>query len=131
MNTDKMNPVVAVTIGKLGEFKLEFNFWAIAQYKTLTGKNLLTGEIDARDATDLVAVLWAGLVTHHPEFDGYFIGGTPPAQVQKSLKALGSAIDPFVNLGEISAKIIEALTRSKHVPSEEGLQQKKEEAPAQ
>lgn len=124
MNKEKFSPIVSLVLAGT-TYSLEYNMHAIRQFEELTGKNLLGGEINSKSAKDIVAIVWAGLVSHHPELDGEFASGQRPESVRKALVFIGKCIDPHDNLDEVSSKVLEALTRSKHKPKE-GAEKKEE-----
>jgi len=52
------------------EYKCEFNFRAYAAMKELTGISLLLGWNDSElDAKEYACLLFAGLITHHPDIE--------------------------------------------------------------
>lgn len=71
-NIPKTDPWVPIYFGTQ-LFKLEYSFGAVRNFFRETGRNLNTGDIQMEDLADMelmVAVLLAGLKTHHPELTG-------------------------------------------------------------
>lgn len=69
--SDAHKAAPAVTIELNGkQTDLIFNFGALALFEKRTGKSMMTGEVFQRPmASDLIALVWAGVNAAHKEFD--------------------------------------------------------------
>jgi hypothetical protein len=73
-NLDKAVPKVDVTIGGKRR-SLVFSLWAFALIEKETGKNTLNGEIfSSVNATELIAIVWAGLQASEPNLTMQEVG---------------------------------------------------------
>jgi hypothetical protein len=108
MNAHKVNPVVRVNLG--GEERtLCYTLWAALQVEKLTGKNLLTGQLDSASPRDLILLIWAGLLDGMPQFDGDVDSdGKPDASISAAIKQVGTWVN-LANLGEIGVGVRKAI----------------------
>lgn len=66
MGNNPTQPTVKIILDK--ERRLLFDFNALAQMEKVTGKSFLSGELwDNLSATDVRALVWAGLLDEDPE----------------------------------------------------------------
>jgi len=108
---EKLNSCVLIELG--GETrKLEYTLHSVVQYKMLTGKNLFKGEIDPQDASEIVGLLWAGLISHDESLDGYIDSqGKFDEKVTAGLRQIAKWVT-FSRMNEISALISDAFGRA-------------------
>ncbi len=106
-NLEKLEPGESVTIGGR-ELILRYTMRSVAQYKRLTGKNLLGGQMDPTDAEQIIALVWCGLLDAQQEFDGSIEkDGTPSPNVAKHLLW----IEKSMKLGDVGP-LSEAIKRA-------------------
>lgn len=114
MNLDKINSATTVELG--GQtYELAMTMHSLAQYKRLTGQNLMESEVNPKDPESLIALLWVSLITKHPEFDGRFVNGLPDEAIQSALEKLGRlmAFDELDKIGTAIGRLFQANRASK------------------
>lgn len=116
--TDKIRPVVEIELDGT-VYKLEYGMWAVSQLKALTGKNIIVEPINHEDPNHMTALLWAGLIKHHPELDGMIIDGKPNQQIVDGLRKVGNMLS-IPRMLEIGALIAKAKKVASPKPSEKG-----------
>lgn len=101
---EKLNSGVMVELG--GETrKLEYTIHSVVQYKLLTGKNLLRGELDTTEPTEITGLVWAGLISNDESFDGEIDStGKQDESVKRSLKQIAKWLT-FHKIAEIGEAI--------------------------
>jgi len=101
-NLEKADPGVWIELG--GEKrKIVFSMHSLRQIKKLLGKNLLNDEIDTRDIDELVALLWAALLTESPHLDGAIDQeGKPDEAAQAGIEVVAKwfTMDKLTEIGE-------------------------------
>lgn len=91
-NLDKVKPKIEVELGGKKRF-LVFDFWAISLIEKETKKNFLTGDLlKEPSATDIIALVWAGLQKDEPKL---------------AMEEVGRMID-FSNLPKVTEAIQKA-----------------------
>lgn len=87
-----------LTVNILGvDHVIVFNWWALSQFKKLTKIDIFDERsghsFNPKDTFQLIALLWAGMITKKPEYDCWFlIEGQPSEKVQKLLQAIGKEL---------------------------------------
>jgi|GEM_PF-899677 hypothetical protein len=85
---NKVVPVVEITLDKARAFKLDFK--ALMAFEKLSGKNVLESNVwQHMTASDMVMLLWAGLVHEDPQLTLDMVAGfIHPGNIQLVVNAL-------------------------------------------
>ena len=115
MTADKLNkadPGIWIELG--GEKrKIVFSMHSLKQTEKLLGKNLLNQEIDTGEIDELVALLWAALLTENPELDGTIDQeGKPDDKVQAGLEAVAKWFT-MDKIADVADKIRQAFEQAR------------------
>lgn len=118
-NLEKIEPGESIDLGGK-TLTLRYTMRSVAQYKRLTGKNLLGGQMDPTDAEQIIALVWCGLVDAQQEFDGQIEkDGTPSANVAKHLLWIEKSMK-LSDVGPISEAIKRAFEQASPAQKEAG-----------
>lgn len=124
-NLDKADPNIFLDIGGRKR-QLLYTLHSDKQLKRLTGRSLLKG-IQADDPDFVAALVWAGLIETHKEFDGKIDqGGNPDQAIEAAIRQISSWID-FRRLSEIASIIGQAVEQAAPPQKEAGGQEQKKE----
>lgn len=115
-NLDKVEPVEEVKIGER-LFQIKYTLRSVAQYKRLTGKSLLGGQMDPTDPDAIIALIWVGLLGAKDAFDGVVKDGQPDAKVKQHLDWLEKTLQ-LSDIGPISEAIKRAFEKASPVAKE-------------
>lgn len=109
-NLEQASPAQMIEIG--GKQRIvKFTLHSARQYKFLTGKSLMRGEIDHADPDELAILIWCGLIAAEPALDCALAPGAEmPAELRQVLDQLARDID-FTMLEPITKAIREAFNQ--------------------
>jgi hypothetical protein len=117
MTENQALPTVKIEIGG-AEYSLLYSIYAFVKLQKVAGINALKGEVDFMDPSHLLYFLWAGIISHHEEFDGEMIDGRPDAKLAAALRTVGSMIT-ISNMSRIGDSLRKAFQNATGSVSEE------------
>lgn len=104
-NLEKVNPVRILHLnGK--DYKFTLRMHGLSQFEKLTGKSLIVSNLNPSSTVQVIAAVWAGLLEHHPELDGFIdYNGRPEAKLQATLRQ----IEDWMSADNAYMKVIEVI----------------------
>lgn len=111
--SDTANALADYSIELDGEnYTIEYSLYSFAKLQKTFGVNALAGELDFNNPEHLLYFLWAGLITHHEEWDGNLLpDGSQDAVLRKAIRTLGSYLT-LERMNKVSGLLIGAFTAS-------------------
>jgi len=111
--SDITNALADYSIELNGEnYCIEYSLYSFAKLQKTFGINALAGELDFHNPEHVLYFLWAGLITHHEDFDGNLMpDGSQDAVLRQSIRTLGSYLT-LERMNKVSGLLIGAFTAS-------------------